>query len=263
MQGSFIWYELMTHDADAAADFYSKVVGWDAKDSGMSEATTGGMAYTVFSVPGFPMGVAGLMALTDEMKADGIPPNWSGYVAVDDVDAMVTRFVAGGGSTVVPATDIPEIGRFAVLADPHGAVINVMKPIPPAGGMPPEPPENAPGTFGWRELLAGNAEEDFEFYSRMFGWQKDMAVDMGAMGVYQTFKLDGPAIGGMMTKVPEMPMAYWGYYVNVEAIDAAAERVKTGGGQIVNGPHEVPGGAWIINCVDPQGAYFSLVSMKR
>lgn len=258
MQGTFIWYELMTTDMAAAADFYTRVVGWTAKDSGMP-----GMSYSIFSIPGFEMGVAGMMALTQEMCDQKIPPNWSGYVAVDDVDAKAKEFADNGGVVHHAPDDIPGIGRFAVVADPHGAVINLFKPNMPEGPMPPEPQMGTPGTFGWRELMAGNGEEAFAFYSRMFGWERDMAVDMGAMGIYQTFKLDGVGLGGMMTKLPDMPMACWNYYINVEAIDAAAQRVKAGGGQIINGPHEVPGGSWIVNCIDPQGAHFSLVALKR
>ena len=86
---------------------------------------------------------------------------------------------------------------------------------------------------------------------------------MGPMGTYQTFGAGGPAFGGMMTKMPEMPVPAWQYYVNVEAIDVAIERVKAGGGQVINGPMQVPGGSWIINAVDPQGAMFALVAAKR
>ena len=66
-----------------------------------------------------------------------------------------------------------------------------------------------------------------------------------------------------MTKPPHLPMPFWGYYINVAGIDAAAERITAGGGQILNGPMEVPGPMWIANCMDPQGAAFSLVAPKR
>lgn len=258
MQGSFVWYELMTTDMAAAAKFYGDVVGWQCKDSGMQ-----GMSYSLFNIPGYDMGTAGLMELTPEMRAGQIPPNWTGYVAVDDVDAKAGEFAAEGGTVHMAPHDIPGIGRFAVVADPHGAVICLFKPNMPDGPLPPEPAANAPGTFGWRELMAGNGEEAFAFYAKMFGWQKDTAVDMGPMGVYQLFGQGGPAIGGMMTKPADVPMPFWGYYINVEAIDAAAERVKAAGGQVINGPMEVPGPAWIIQCLDPQGAYFALVAMTR
>jgi len=66
----------------------------------------------------------------------------------------------------------------------------------------------------------------------------------------------------MMTKPPMVPVPVWGYYFNVDTIQAAIERVKAGGGTIVNGPHQVPGGQWIVQGVDPQGANFALVSFN-
>jgi uncharacterized protein len=66
----------------------------------------------------------------------------------------------------------------------------------------------------------------------------------------------------MMTRMPQMPASFWLYYVNVAGVDAAVARVKTGGGQICNGPMQVPGGSWIAQCADPQGAMFALVGPK-
>ena len=88
-------------------------------------------------------------------------------------------------------------------------------------------------------------------------------MPMGEMGVYRIFGLDGAAIGGMMNKPESMPASAWGFYVNVDGIDAAVERVKAKGGQILMDPHEVPGGSWIVQGVDPQGANFALVSPTR
>lgn len=66
-----------------------------------------------------------------------------------------------------------------------------------------------------------------------------------------------------MTKPANVPTPAWLFYFNVAAIDAAAERVRSGGGQIINGPMEVPGGSWIVQCLDPQGAMFALVAPQR
>jgi uncharacterized protein len=65
--------------------------------------------------------------------------------------------------------------------------------------------------------------------------------------------------GGVMTKPKEVPAPRWQYYFNVGDIDAATARVKERGGQILNGPMEVPGGSWIVQCTDPQGALFALL----
>ncbi|MEC9462477.1 MAG: VOC family protein, partial [Pseudomonadota bacterium] len=66
-----------------------------------------------------------------------------------------------------------------------------------------------------------------------------------------------------MTKRPEMPMPYWGFYFIVPAIDAAVEKMQSLGGQLLMGPHQVPGGSWIAACVDPQGAYFNLTAAEK
>jgi predicted enzyme related to lactoylglutathione lyase len=253
--GKFIWCELMVPDVDAAIRFYGHVVGWNARDFGME-----GMPYTIFEADG--AGVAGLMQLTEEFKEQGIPPNWTGYVAVDDVDATAEAFSANGGSVRRPPDDIPGVGRFAVVADPHGAVLCIMTPAP-MENPPAEKPMTTPGHVGWHELYAGDGPQAFEFYEKLFGWTKDHDFDMGAMGVYRIFAEHGTVTGGMMTKTAQTPFACWGYYFNVEAIDAAVTRVSTGGGKVVNGPMEVPGDSWVVNCIDPQGAFFSLLAPKR
>jgi uncharacterized protein len=253
MPNNFVWYELMTSDAKAAEAFYSKVVGWKTQDSGQA-----GMTYTLLLAGESP--IAGLMTLPKEACDAGAKPAWIGYVGVNDVDAYVGRVTKAGGAVHVPPTDIPHIGRFAMVADPQGAAFNLFKPL---SDMPPPPADPAtPGTIGWHELMAANGEKAFAFYADLFGWTKDEAIDMGAMGRYQLFAAGGPAIGGMMTKPAEVPAPFWAYYFRVDAIGAALDRLKKEGGQVINGPMEVPGGEWIVQGIDPQGAMFSLVSRK-
>lgn len=248
--GKFCWYELMTTDNKAAESFYGKVVGWRPQDMEGAHGT-----YTILSVGETPMG--GLMTMPPEVCATGGRPGWSGYVAVDDVDDYAERVTKAGGKVLREPADIPGIARFAVVADPHGAVFNLIK------GFSDEPPKwpatNAPGHTGWRELYADDGQSAFAFYAGLFGWTKGEAHDMGPMGIYQLFSIDGVPSGGMMTKPKEVPVPAWLYYFNVEDIDAATARVQKNGGQIVHGPIEVPGGSWIVQCTDPQGAYFALL----
>ncbi|TAU87922.1 VOC family protein [Rhizobium leguminosarum] len=254
--GKFIWCELMTPDTSAAAKFYSSVVGWTTSEMKMEGMPT----YTIFEADG--IGVAGLMEFPAELEGKGIPPNWTGYVDVDDVDQSAKDFAANGGSVRRPPEDIPTIGRFAVVADPHGAVLCIMTPAPMEKPMP-ELAFDAPGNIGWHELYAGNGEQALAFYSKLFGWTKHSDFDMGPMGVYYLFAHNGRQIGGMMTKPENMPMPFWCYYFIVPTLDAAIERVASGGGKVVNGPMEVPGGSWIIQATDPQGAFFCLVAPRR
>ncbi|MCA1491988.1 VOC family protein [Sinorhizobium alkalisoli] len=253
MHGKFVWYELMTTDTKAAEAFYKKVIGWSARDAGMP-----GTEYTLFSIGDHQ--VAGLMTMPEGALDMNVPPAWLGYVAVDDVDAAAAKLTGEGGTVHREPDDIPGIGRFAVVTDPHGAAFALFTGT---GEPPPSLDQMAPGNIGWHELMAGDLDSAFAFYSELFGWTKDQAMDMGEMGVYQLFAHNGQAIGGMMTKPRDVPAPYWLYYFNVEALDAAIDRARSEGAQVVVEPMEVPGGAWIVQCTDPQGALFALVAPKR
>jgi predicted enzyme related to lactoylglutathione lyase len=257
-EGKFIWYELMTSDQDAAIAFYKAVVGWNAADQDMAELD---FRYTLLSA-GDDM-VGGLMELNDEMKAGGARPGWIGVIAVADTDAAAKSIADAGGAIHMGPADIPNVGRFALAADPAGAVFEIMTPLPREEA--PEPlARDAVGNIGWHELYSSQGQEAaFAFYSGQFGWETFEQMDMGPMGKYRIFGADGVQIGGMMDKPQEMPASAWSYYINVDAIDAAAERVTAHGGQVLMGPHQVPGGSWIIQATDPQGAHFALLSTKR
>lgn len=256
--GTFIWYELITGDPDAAIDFYGSVVGWTAADF---PGPPGGFRYTILSAG--DRGVAGLMALTDEMRASGGQPGWLGVIGVTDVDAAVKRLGDAGGTVHKQPTDIPTVGRFAVVADPGGAVFELLAPLPQEKEPAPLA-SDAPGKISWHELYSSAGQEKaFAFYSSQFGWETFQEMDMGAMGKYRIFGKNGVQLGGMMDKPDNMPVSAWSFYINVDAIDAAVERVIARGGQITLQPTEVPGGSWIVQGLDPQGAVFALVAPRR
>jgi uncharacterized protein len=252
--GSFAWYDLMTSDTKAAETFYRNVIGWDAKEAGV-----GDRPYTLFSMG--PANVGGLMPISEQMCAEGVKPCWTGYILVDDVDAFTERVKSAGGKVYRAPEDIPGVLRFSVVGDPHGAAFILFKGT---SEMPPmELAPDAPGNIGWHELHAGDGAGAFAFYSKLFGWTKAQAIDMGPMGVYQTFSMGGAPAGGMMTKMPDSPMPFWLYYFNVDGIDAAIARTVKAGGKVAMGPHQVPTGQWIAQCTDPQGAWFAMLSSKR
>jgi predicted enzyme related to lactoylglutathione lyase len=256
MASPFVWYDLMTTDLEGARRFYGDVLGWTARDAGMPNP------YWLLLAGERPIG--GAMQLTSEMISGGGRPSWMGHVGVDDVEASAAQVTALGGAIHRPPTDIPGVGRFAIAADPLGAIFSLFEPTAAyRASAPPPPAPDAPGCPGWRELLSTDWEKAWDFYSALFGWTKDTAFDMGPMGLYQLFRTGGDAAeGGMFNKPPEIPAVFWLYYFNVSGCAAAAERVKAAGGKVMMGPHEVPGGSWIINCTDPQGAMFSLVSRQ-
>jgi predicted enzyme related to lactoylglutathione lyase len=253
MPNNFVWYDLMTTDAKAAEAFYSKVVGWRTQDAGMSDRS-----YIILSAK--ETSVGGLMPIPPEARAAGARPFWNGYVGVSDVDGFAKRVKDAGGSVHRGPEDIPGVGRFAVCADPQGASFILFKGNSDAQPQPPTP--GTPGHIGWHELYAVNGEKALAFYSGLFGWTKTEAMDMGPMGTYHLFATDSEAVGGMMTKPEQVPVPMWLYYFNVDNIDAAAARTKDNGGQVLNGPMQVPGGIWIVQCSDPQGAMFAMVGPK-
>jgi predicted enzyme related to lactoylglutathione lyase len=241
--GLFVWYELMTTDAAAAKAFYAEVMGWRARDVALPDS-----AFTLFSAGEAP--VSGLMSLPE-----GAAPHWLGYVAVDDIDAAADLVTRRHGTVYVPPTDIADTSRFSVFADPQTATLGIMQSIGPEPMQPAD--MTAPGRVGWHELLAADSETALNFYGALFDWQKADA-DIGPMGTYQRFSAGGQAIGGVLTKPPAMPVPCWLYYFNVADIDAAAKQVTAAGGQILDEPLPSPGGAWIVQCADPQGAVFAL-----
>src|SRR5713101_1039931 len=232
--GRFVWYELTTTDVEAAKAFYAEVVGWGTQDASMP-----GMAYTLFTAGG--ASVSGVMGLPEDARKLGFRPTWLGYVGVNDVDATADRIKQLGGAVHVPPMDIPNISRFSVAVDPQMATIALFKWL--TGGQEQPAELDAPGRVGWHELLAADWEKAWAFYGELFGWQKAPA-DVGASDTYRVFSAGGQTIGGMCTKPATAPAPFWLYYFNIGDIDLAARRVKAGGGRILNGPIEVPGGGW-------------------
>ena len=109
----------------------------------------------------------------------------------------------------------------------------------------------------------GDLDVAWNFYSQMFGWTKGTVMPMGDMGDYVLLQIDGKDIGGMMKRQDPLPMPMWLYYFNVDGIEAAAARITKAGGTIAMGPHQVPGGQWIVSALDPQGGNFQLLSATQ
>jgi predicted enzyme related to lactoylglutathione lyase len=255
LQGSHVWYELMTPDSDGATKFYGSVVpGWSIgqpiggdQDYRMISRSDGGMA-------------GGVLKLTDEMRTEGGRPLWMGYVGVDDVDATVAAIESRGGKTLMPAFDIPQ-GRIAMVADPQGNPFYVMKPIPPA-----DKPDGQSDVFSpteeqrvsWNELTTSDPAAARAFYGDLLGWTSDEFMPMGDMGDYRFLAHAGERIGALCPVQPGGSSG-WRYYIRVASISKSVEAVKAGGGTVTMGPHEVPGGDHIIIGNDPQGAEFALV----
>ncbi len=245
--GRFVWHELMTADTGAAAAFYPKVLPWRTAPSSMP-------GYTIWMAGQTQIG--GLMALPSEV---GASPHWLVYVGTPNVDATCTQAQGLGARVVKAAADIPNVGRFAVLADPQGATFAVF--TPGAGPPPPAPP--AQGGFSWHELATTDVAGALRFYSGLFGWSKGPGHDMGPMGVYQIFEHGGTQVGGMCRPGSAQAAPSWLSYVHVADSNRAVAATKAAGGRLVHGPIEVPGGSWIALLIDPQGGSFAVQEAPR
>jgi predicted enzyme related to lactoylglutathione lyase len=251
LHGRFAWYELRTTDAEAAEGFYTRVVGWESQpDLGPSTR------YTTWTAHDEPVG--GLVELPDQAQSAGVLPAWMLYVAVADLDAAIEQAQALGGRLEAGPHDVPDEGRLAVLTDPQGAIFSILEPAHPGRFEPETVP--APREISWRELATTDREAAMEFYSTLFGWQRQNAVDTGApTGVYQEFGRPGLALGGIYTKPEHVPSApRWLIYAKVPDIEASLAAATVAGGTILAGPTEIPGGDRVAEILDPQGAAFAL-----
>lgn len=253
--GRFVWYELLTHDPEVVEGFYTDVVGWDtSRWEGAADEP-----YVLWIAGGRHIG--GLMRLPEEARRRGAPPHWLPYIGAPELDHTVARARELGGSILVKATEVPEVGRYAVLTDPQGAVFAVFRPPEREEGGETDAAngeDGAPGDFCWHELGTSDLEAGFHFYQELFGWRETDSTEMED-GIYRMYGRGERSYGGMYELTPEMGLPpHWLGYVRVEDVQAAAERVRQGGGTVRHGPMEVPGGGWIVQCRDPQGALFAL-----
>jgi predicted enzyme related to lactoylglutathione lyase len=216
------------------------------------------MPYDELIRPDGQQTVGGVMTLPADVP---MPPCWSMYFGVPKLEDTAAHIIGAGGRACSGIIDIPNVGRVQVMADPQGAMFNIFEPKPGSRDMPETLPTL--GDVSWFELMTADAPAAMGFYRALFGWNEEPAVDMGPMGKYYMFSRQWP-LGGMMNKPAELGQVpnSWGLYFNVADVDAAAAVVTSNGGQILNGPMDVPGGDRVVSCVDPQGAAFSLHCKK-
>ena len=253
--GDFIWYELMTPDAEGSKAFYDAVVGWNI---GEGVAEFGGYRMIGTADGSF---TGGVLPITDEMRQHGARPTWLGYLNVGDVDRKVADIEAAGGKALLPPTDIPNVGRIAMVADPQGAPFYVMKPIPPEGRENEASTVFSPadqGRCAWNELSTSDPLAARRFYGEQFGWTTENFMPMGEQGEYRFIDHHGLTLGAIAGSMGDQ-QPHWRFYFRVPSVGRAKETAEAKGGKIVMGPMEVPGGDNIVIGIDPQGAEFALV----
>lgn len=256
-RGDFIWYELMTTDAEGSKAFYDAVVGWN-----IGEAAPEFNGYRMINRSDGKF-AGGVLPLTAEMQQHGARPTWLGYIHVPDVDASARDIEQAGGKTLM-THDIPNVGRIAMVTDPQGAPFYIMKPIPPA-----DDPDAKSDVFDpqaaercrWNELSTSDPVAARKFYGDRFGWTSENFMPMGDQGEYRFIEQNGVTIGAIAGTMNGQP-PHWRYYFGVPSIGKAKETVEAKGGKVAVGPMQVPGGDYILIGFDPQGAEFALVGAE-
>ncbi|MER6542982.1 VOC family protein [Streptomyces sp. NPDC001250] len=239
--GGPCWTELGTSDLEGAKRFYTELFGWRPETDARKEA--GG--YTVAH-----LGDAAVAALTP-LYQESQPVAWNVSFAVPDADTAVRHVEEAGGTVILGPTDVFDLGRFAVVRDPTGAVFQVWQARSYAGaGL-----FNAPGSLGWVELATRDTERARDFYTTVFGWS------VNASEWYTQWGIDGDDFGGMADMgdrfPPEVP-PHWLPYFAVPDVDATADVAQSAGGAVVLAPVSVPDGPRIAVLRDPQDAAFGV-----
>ncbi|HMR05689.1 MAG TPA: VOC family protein [Polyangiaceae bacterium] len=222
--GRFIWHEIFTSDVEKTKAFYSKVAGWTTQTMNMT-----GMDYTMFLAGEEQIG--GIMSLA-MIPTEGVPPHWLGYVSVPNVDEAAAATKSGGGTVLKAPEDIPNMGRFAVLQDPQGAVFAAFKGN---DGDQPEVDKPKMGTIVWDHLNTSDVPAALKFYEKVFAWK---AGEFGpGMPV---FKRSGDKFGGGLGEAPPGSPPHWLAHILVKDLAAARKLVTEESGKVLMEEIAVP-----------------------
>ncbi len=246
--GKVVWHELYTTDVQAARAFYTALFGWTVKDVPMGPGTYG----LTFNGP---RDVAGIMP-----GSPGQPSYWLGYIEVRDVDASVEAIEASGGRVFLPLMELPDVGRFAVAADPEGAMFAPISSAPKNLGAKPDGPPA--GSFLWDELIVSHSGRAKNFYGKVIGWGT-RPMDGRSKGAYDLFTHNGHDCGGLFPKGGTGMPSCWMTYVGVADVDKAAAQAQSLGATIVKPPFDVPGIGRIAILADPTGAALGIYRPAR
>jgi predicted enzyme related to lactoylglutathione lyase len=176
------------------------------------------------------------------------------YVSVDDVDAAVERAKGMGGREAWPATDIPNVGRFAVISDPQGGHISPWKSLQ----EDEDEAQPGPGEFCWEEFLAKDPAEAARFYGELFGWKTE-EMDMGEMGTYTLLKRGDRGVADILKMPAEVKApSHWLSYVMVEDVDASVRKIEELGGTVCKPGTDIPDIGRFAVATDPAGAVFAV-----
>ena len=246
--GSFCWLELATSNRSAAAKFYSNLFGWTAEDLPMGPE----MTYTMLRLGGSDVG--GAYQLMKEQVDAHVPPHWMLYIKVESADASAAKAVKLGAKQIVEPSDIPNVGRFAVLQDPTGAAISVFQPGKHRGLTTFQ----QIGALCWADLNCTDPAKAAAFYGEWLGWKFDTGKDGYRHIINGTNNED--MIGGIPPQMHAPPgtPSHWMSYFAVADCKAAAAKAAELGASTLMPANLIPEVGTIAVLADPQGAVFAL-----
>jgi uncharacterized protein len=248
--GTPSWTDLASPDLAASREFYGTLFGWH-----FDERATGDPEFPYLMVVQDGKEVAGMMKLSPEMQAGGMPPVWSTYVTVDDIEAATAKVGELGGAVLNGPMDVMEAGRMSVVADPAGAVFCIWQAKASIGAEI----VNEPVSLTWNELITPDVDAVKSFYAGLFGWKAE-TVDMGGEGPpYTMWTLGEGGVGGAMPPPMEGMPAFWGVYFSVADCDATVAKAKELGASVLAEPMDIPDTGRMAALMDPQGAAFSVI----
>ncbi len=242
--GSWVWYDLLTHDSPMVQQFYAELFGWEF----VSDPNGG--PYTSVVHRGAP--IAGIFEV-DELDEEVSRARWVPYVSVADVDAAVAIAQGQGGEVYADARELNDRGQIAVLGDPQGAVFGVVRS---PTGDPPDVPA-APGDFLWNELWTRNVQDAVDFYHTLVGYSH-VVIDFPGSGDYDVLQAEDRPRAGVLELPFEDVLPNWLPYVLVDDPSAVAARVDELGGRVLLGPHEELRGGSVAIITDPSGAALTI-----
>jgi hypothetical protein len=251
--GTFCWPELSTHDQEGAKKFYTSLFGWTFEDNPMGESGT----YTMLKHKGEAVGA--LYQMEEQRRAQGVPPNWGSYVAVENADKATARAKELGATVMMEPFDVMEHGRMAILQDPTGAVFQVWQAKKHIGATMLD----EPGSLCWTELMTRDVAKAEAFYKGLLPWKSE-AMPM-EKGTYTVFKRGDAPAAGMMEIQPEMgPMPpHWLPYFAVEDADTTTGRARDLGAKVHMPPTNIPNIGRFAILADPQGAAFAILGPEK
>lgn len=250
--GTFCWVELASTDAAAAKKFYSSLFDWQISDQPIGPD----MVYTIFQIDG--KDVSALYQM-DEKERFQAPSHWLSYVSVEKVEDAMEKARTLGGSIIAGPIEVFDAGRLVLIQDPVGALFAVWQ----AGKNIGAKFVGEPRTLGWNELLTTDEQKPGQFYTKLFGWGKELMPSLMEASPYTLFQKENRPVGGMMKIPPEWGQVppHWLVYFRVEDTDQTAQKAKQQGASILVPPTDIPNVGRFSILIDPQGADFAVIKM--